>query len=335
MDVHGFLVEVMRSLPFKARLGLRAAVWLVGARAAPRAPAPHDDRAASLPPTASASSRRWCASRWYGVRSLVMLLKTFGALLYAGDDADPRTPSPRTEPHLVPLPDPASPRRMTLRSRRTRQPCSTHLPVEARHPSPTISPDGRRRRRRAPRRRRRRRVRLRRRRLGRGGRRRRARPGPERRQRRDRRGGAVGAHAPVRRARVRRLPPHVPRRRDAGHRGARVHPAPAGTLRRRQHGHELRHRAPHARRTCSTSGGASASARSITARALEPHFDALERELSAQAGVRRRARREQPPVPRRGERCTGCPRAGRTATSTAAAARAAASPGARTPPSRA
>ena len=29
MDVHGFLVEVMRSLPFKARLGLRAAVWLV------------------------------------------------------------------------------------------------------------------------------------------------------------------------------------------------------------------------------------------------------------------------------------------------------------------
>ena len=36
-------------------------------------------------------------------------------------------------------------------------------------------------------------------------------------------------------------------------------------------------------KTCSTSGSASGWARSITARALEPHFDALERELSAQA----------------------------------------------------
>jgi hypothetical protein len=85
MDVHGYLVEVMRSLPFKARLGLRAAVWLVGL-----APLLVLGRLTTLGALAPAEGERVLArlgaSRWYSVRSLVMLLKTFGALLYAGDD---------------------------------------------------------------------------------------------------------------------------------------------------------------------------------------------------------------------------------------------------------
>jgi hypothetical protein len=85
MDVHGYLVEVMRSLPFKARLGLRVAVWLVAL-----APLLVLRRLATISGLAPAEGERvvatLCASRSYGVRSLVMLLKTFGALLYAGDD---------------------------------------------------------------------------------------------------------------------------------------------------------------------------------------------------------------------------------------------------------
>jgi hypothetical protein len=85
MDVHGYLVEVMRSLPFKARLGLRAAVWLVAF-----APLVVLGRLATIRRLAPADAERvvatLCASPSYAVRSLVMLLKTFGALLYAGDD---------------------------------------------------------------------------------------------------------------------------------------------------------------------------------------------------------------------------------------------------------
>jgi hypothetical protein len=105
MDVHGYLVEVMRSLPFKARLGLRAAVWLVGL-----APLLVLGRLTTIGGLAPADGERVVArlgvSRWYSVRSLVMLLKTFGALLYAGDD--------RIRARLRPAPIPLVP----LRTRR-------------------------------------------------------------------------------------------------------------------------------------------------------------------------------------------------------------------------
>jgi hypothetical protein len=105
LDVHGYLVEVMRSLPFKARLGLRAAVWLVGF-----APVFVLRRIATISRLTPADAERvvgaLCASSSYGVRSLAMLLKTFGALLYAGDDAvrarvrpaAPMTPAMTTVP---------------------------------------------------------------------------------------------------------------------------------------------------------------------------------------------------------------------------------------------
>jgi hypothetical protein len=103
MDVHGYLVEVMRSLPFKARLGLRVAVWLVAL-----APLFVLRRVATIRSLAPADGERvvaeLCASRWYGVRSLVMLLKTFGALLYAGDD--------RIRARLRPAPPAAVPLRI-------------------------------------------------------------------------------------------------------------------------------------------------------------------------------------------------------------------------------
>jgi hypothetical protein len=104
MDVHGFLVEVARSLPFKARLGLRAAVWLVAL-----APLVVLRRLATIDRLALPDSERvvamLSASRSYSVRSLVMLLKTFGALLYAGDDRIRARlrPAPHVPPSTVPL----------------------------------------------------------------------------------------------------------------------------------------------------------------------------------------------------------------------------------------
>jgi hypothetical protein len=110
MDVRGFLAEVMASLPFKPALGLRAAIWLVAL-----APLFVVGRFASLTRLGQADRERviarLLASPSYGLRSLVMLLKTFGALLYAGDDRvrarlRPRrlSPSPSSAPRgVVPL----------------------------------------------------------------------------------------------------------------------------------------------------------------------------------------------------------------------------------------
>jgi hypothetical protein len=101
MDVHGFLVELTRSMPFKARLGLRAALWLVAL-----APLFVLRRLTTIARLSSSDGERvvaaLCASRSYGVRSLVMMLKTFGALLYAGDDAI-RARFKHPEPKIVPL----------------------------------------------------------------------------------------------------------------------------------------------------------------------------------------------------------------------------------------
>ena len=85
MDVHGYLVEVMRAFPFRVALGLRVAVWLVAL-----APLFVCRKLATIASLAASERERvvetLLASRAYSVRSLVMLLKTFGALLYAGDE---------------------------------------------------------------------------------------------------------------------------------------------------------------------------------------------------------------------------------------------------------
>ncbi len=85
MDVRGFLTGVMRTLPFKAALGLRVAVWMVAL-----APLVVLRRAVTIAGLGEADRERvvatLSASGSYSVRSLTMILKTFGALLYAGDD---------------------------------------------------------------------------------------------------------------------------------------------------------------------------------------------------------------------------------------------------------
>ena len=86
MDVRGFLARVVASVPSKVALGLRLAVWIVAL-----APLFVLGRLATITSLAQADRERVVAalvmSRNYALRSLVMILKTMGALLYAGDDA--------------------------------------------------------------------------------------------------------------------------------------------------------------------------------------------------------------------------------------------------------
>jgi hypothetical protein len=86
MDLCPFLHQLMRSVPFQAALGLRMAVWLVAL-----APLFVVGRFATIVGLAVADRERVVArlfaSRSYVVRSLVLILKTMGALLYAGDGA--------------------------------------------------------------------------------------------------------------------------------------------------------------------------------------------------------------------------------------------------------
>lgn len=86
MDVRGFLARLVASVPAKAALGLRLAVWIVAL-----APLFVLGRLATISGLAQADRERVVAalvmSRNYALRSLVMILKTMGALLYAGDDA--------------------------------------------------------------------------------------------------------------------------------------------------------------------------------------------------------------------------------------------------------
>jgi len=86
MDVRGFLRQLMRSVPFQAAFGLRAAVWLVAL-----APLFVLGRFATIVGLTVADRERVLASlvvsKSYVVRSLVLILKTMGALLYAGDGA--------------------------------------------------------------------------------------------------------------------------------------------------------------------------------------------------------------------------------------------------------
>jgi hypothetical protein len=86
MDVPGFLQQVVRTVPFKAAFGLRVAIWLVAL-----APLVLLRRFATIAGLALEEREvvvaRLVASKTYAIRSLVMILKTMGALLYAGDDA--------------------------------------------------------------------------------------------------------------------------------------------------------------------------------------------------------------------------------------------------------
>jgi|HubBroStandDraft_5_1064220.scaffolds.fasta_scaffold343000_2 hypothetical protein len=99
MDLRGFLGQVMRVVPFQAALGLRLAVWLVAL--APLFVLGRLRTIAGLSPADREKVvTRLVASRAYAIRSLVLILKTMGALLYAGDDAVrarmlvPSTPRP-------------------------------------------------------------------------------------------------------------------------------------------------------------------------------------------------------------------------------------------------
>ncbi|HZU84324.1 MAG TPA: hypothetical protein VE987_15450 [Polyangiaceae bacterium] len=85
MDVDGFLRELMTHLPFQAALGVRLAIWLVAV-----APLFVIGRLATIAGVALEERERvltaLVASRVYAVRSLVLVLKTLGALLYAADE---------------------------------------------------------------------------------------------------------------------------------------------------------------------------------------------------------------------------------------------------------
>lgn len=84
MDVAVFLRDVMRSLPLRAAFGMRIAIWLVSL--APLVVIGRLGLFASLGVTdRERVLQRLVASPRYGLRSLVLLLKTIGALLYAGD----------------------------------------------------------------------------------------------------------------------------------------------------------------------------------------------------------------------------------------------------------
>ena len=131
--------------------------------------------------------------------------------------------------------------------------------------------------------------------------------------------------ARVRRARVRRVPAHVPRRGHAGLEGRVVHPAHPGAVRRRQHGHELGHRAPHAGGRAGRVGRALRAGRHVTAEALEPRTSTRSSsDLNVHAvnddvlGENNRLFLDEASARR------ACPRARCTATSAAAGARAAA-----------
>jgi hypothetical protein len=84
MDVAGFLRAMMRRLPLRSALGLRAAVWI-----AALAPLFELGRATTItrlkPSDRERLVVRLVKSRLYVVRSLVLMLKTFGALLYVSD----------------------------------------------------------------------------------------------------------------------------------------------------------------------------------------------------------------------------------------------------------
>jgi hypothetical protein len=103
MDVRAFMGDVLRTVPFQAALGLRAAIWLIAL-----SPLFLFVRLTTIVHMAQCDRERLVsrliASRWYAIRSLVLLLKTIGALLYAGDDGvRSRMMHPTERRQFVPL----------------------------------------------------------------------------------------------------------------------------------------------------------------------------------------------------------------------------------------
>jgi hypothetical protein len=107
MDLRGFLSQVMSTVPFQAALGLRLAIWIVAL--APLLVLGRFTTVVGLDRAAREDLiARLLANRSYALRSLVLILKTIGALLYAGDDAvraRMNAPAPQLHPvsGLVPL----------------------------------------------------------------------------------------------------------------------------------------------------------------------------------------------------------------------------------------
>ena len=85
MDVDGFLCELMVLLPARAALGVRLAAWLVAF-----APLWVLNRFATIAQLTEGDRERvmisLMSSPSYAVRSLALILKTLGALLYLGDN---------------------------------------------------------------------------------------------------------------------------------------------------------------------------------------------------------------------------------------------------------
>jgi hypothetical protein len=101
MNIDGFLCELMETLPLRAALGFRLAIWLVTL-----APLFVAYRFATIARLALDERERvitaLVASDSYAVRSLVLVLKALGALLYAADDRVRTRVSPARSA-LVPL----------------------------------------------------------------------------------------------------------------------------------------------------------------------------------------------------------------------------------------
>jgi hypothetical protein len=106
MDLRGFLAQVMKTVPLQAAFGLRLAVWIVAL-----APVFIVGRLATIARLDQKDRERviatLLANRHYAVRSIVLILKTIGALLFAGNDAvraRMNRPTPTTpKDALVPL----------------------------------------------------------------------------------------------------------------------------------------------------------------------------------------------------------------------------------------
>jgi len=107
MDVRGFLSEVLGAVPFQAALGLRIAIWLVAL-----APLFIIGRFKTISGLTQPDRERVVAAlvghRSYALRSLTLILKTMGALLWAGDDAVRAhmlapAPAPAPKNELIPL----------------------------------------------------------------------------------------------------------------------------------------------------------------------------------------------------------------------------------------
>lgn len=103
MDVRGFITQTMRYMPLQAALGFRVAVWIVAL-----APLLLLGRLATITglalPDREKVIARLVANKSYAIRSLVLILKTLGALLYAGDDGVRARMMTSTTPASAPRP---------------------------------------------------------------------------------------------------------------------------------------------------------------------------------------------------------------------------------------